>query len=705
MRDLDNPPNAPRPSIPGVSVIVPTYRGGEQLDTALKSLAGQNIDPALVEVIVVENGPESTAHSIVERLQTDAPGEAITWKVIRVGESGAGRARNVGLAAASREYVTFLDDDDWFEPEYLARLLDVAAPNTVAVTDIVNLESGVPETANALSDRMRTLPRSGVRLSSVPWVLGFVACKLVHRDLISDAEFPEHLRSGEDIVFFAHLLRSESVKVRRVDDFGQARYCRSVTAGSVSRRQGSFEFLVSERLEVIKNLTALAVPSGLEAAKRELVRAQAGFIARYLEQNHGSERAGKVLDSISVSGIADFPWDMFREDRTETLVFSYCFPPDADTSSNVTAKRIMNADKVVDVISNDMHTVRDQDERFYSITQRWVRKHIVLTTPTSFANWQAIVDWATTAVETANQSDQEYKTVYSRALWIASHVAGFLYKQEHPEVRWVAEFSDPLTKGADGQLRFGPLGNDEIARSLKDAGQFHNDSPNSLFEVVEKATLALADEVVFTNSWQEKVVLDAYDSEFSKDVSLKARVEAQPSPQPFLYVAEESDYQMDSEHVNIAYFGAFYPNRGISNVVSALETLSSEDRERLHLHIFTNSPVELDHRSGISVPVSVNNYRSYLEFLNLSKRMDVLLVTDTTTSGTYDVNPFLPSKYADYAGSDTPVWGIIEEGSSLSKCDLAYISRADEASAISATLKTILRDFKDQQEVVGLHRG
>lgn len=702
MRTLDNPPNTPLPTIPGVSVIVPTYRGGEQLDTALKSLAGQRIDPALVEVIVVENGPKSTAHNIVERLQTDEPEGTITWKVIRVGESGAGRARNVGLAAASREYITFLDDDDWLEPEYLTRLLDIAAPNTVAVTDIVNLNAGAPEPSNSLSDRIRALPKSGVNLGSVPWVLGFVACKLVHRDLIADAGFPEHLRSGEDVAFFAHLLRSESVLVRRIDDFKQARYCRSVDGGSVSRRQDSFDFLVSERLDVIERLNAIGVPLSHEAAKRELVRAQSRFIARYYEQNRNSERAGEVLDSIAASGIADFPWDMFREDRTDTLVFSYCFPPDADTSSNVMAKRIMNADKIVDVISNDMHTVRDQDERFYSITQRWLRKHTVLTTPTSFANWGAISEWAEAAVESANQSKQSYTTVYSRALWIASHVAGFLYKKEHPEIRWIAEFSDPLAKGADGQLRFGPLGEDSIAQALREAGHISGDSSKSLFEVVEKATLAVADEVVFTNPSQQQVILEAYDSEFAKTVSVKARVEAQPHPKPFLYGAEQSDYQLDPRFVNVAYFGAFYPNRGISNVVSALETLSPEDRGRLHLHVFTNSPVELTVQAD---SVTVNGYRSYLEFLNLARRMDVLLVTDTTTGGTYSVNPFLPSKYADYAGSGTPIWGIIEDGSPLSNCDLAYVSRNDQAEAISETLKEILRDFEDQQEIVGLHRG
>lgn len=692
MRALDNPPSTPVPTISGISVIVPSYRGGKQLETALASLAGQRIAPALVEVIVVENGPESTAAKIVERLQTGEPEETITWKVIRVDESGAGRARNVGLAAASREYITFLDDDDWLEPDYLSQLLKVAAPDTVAVADIVNFEAGGTVLANTLSERIQALPKSVVGLGSVPWVLGFVACKLVHRDLIADAEFPEHLKSGEDVAFFAQLLRNESVTVHRVNDLKQARYCRSIETGSVSRRQDSFDFLVMERLDVIECLSTIAVPSDHDAAKRELIRAQARFIARYFEQNSSSGNASEVLDAIAASGIAEFPWEMFREDRTDTLIFSYCFPPDADTSSNVMAKRIMNADKVVDVISNDMHTVRDQDERFYSITQRWLRSHTVLTTPTSFANWQAISEWSAAAVESANQSKQSYTTVYSRALWIASHVAGFLYKKEHPEIRWIAEFSDPLAKGADGQLRFGPLGEDAVARALRAAGKIPEDSPKSLFEVVEKATLATADEVVFTNPSQQQVILEAYDTEFANTVLDKARVEAQPRPKPFLYGVEESNYQLDPRFVNIGYFGAFYPNRGISNVISALETLKQQDRDRFHLHVFTNSPVELNDQTG---SVTINGYRSYLEFLNLSRRMDVLLVTDTTTKGTYSVNPFLPSKYADYAGSETPIWGIIEDGSPLSTCDLSYVSRTDQTAVIAATLTEILRDFED----------
>ena len=29
------------------------------------------------------------------------------------------------------------------------------------------------------------------------------------------------------------------------------------------------------------------------------------------------------------------------------------------------------------------------------------------------------------------------------------------------------------------------------------------------------------------------------------------------------------------------------------------------------------------------------------------------------------VNPYLPSKLSDYLGSDTPIWAIVEKGSSL----------------------------------------
>ena len=53
----------------------------------------------------------------------------------------------------------------------------------------------------------------------------------------------------------------------------------------------------------------------------------------------------------------------------------------------------------------------------------------------------------------------------------------------------------------------------------------------------------------------------------------------------------------------------------------------------------------------------VGPYVRYLEFLNLTTKFDCLIVNDAATGASHARNPYLPSKWADYRGAGTPVWG------------------------------------------------
>ena len=84
-----------------------------------------------------------------------------------------------------------------------------------------------------------------------------------------------------------------------------------------------------------------------------------------------------------------------------------------------------------------------------------------------------------------------------------------------------------------------------------------------------------------------------------------------------------------------------------------------------------------------------------LEFLNLTTRFDVLVVNDAETTAHHRVNPYLPSKLADYVGSGTPVWAICEDGSELSEMEgIAYKSRLGDIDATLACLRRLLRQHE-----------
>ena len=101
-------------SLATVSAIIPTYNEAELVVAAVKSALQQSW-PSM-EVIVIDDGSTDDTRALLEPLSN---------RIRYVFQSNAGRpaARNRGLALATGEFVAFLDADDVWYPEKIARQL------------------------------------------------------------------------------------------------------------------------------------------------------------------------------------------------------------------------------------------------------------------------------------------------------------------------------------------------------------------------------------------------------------------------------------------------------------------------------------------------------------------------------------------------------------------------------------------------------
>ena len=106
----------PRETAP-VSVIIPAYNAAQTIGRALASVACQTLPAA--EVIVVDDGSVDGTAEAAEAMQTRM-GET-RLRVIRQENKGAGAARNRAVQEARETYLAFLDADDEWLPEKLAR--------------------------------------------------------------------------------------------------------------------------------------------------------------------------------------------------------------------------------------------------------------------------------------------------------------------------------------------------------------------------------------------------------------------------------------------------------------------------------------------------------------------------------------------------------------------------------------------------------
>nr|VFJ75072.1 MAG: Glycosyltransferase involved in cell wall bisynthesis [Candidatus Kentron sp. FW] len=111
---------------PLVSIIIPCYNHGRFVAEAIESALGQSHSP--VEVIVVDDGSTDDSARIIS-------GFADRVLFLQQENLGPSVARNTGFRASKGEFIAFLDADDLYEEDFIARLLAVFEqdPECIAV--------------------------------------------------------------------------------------------------------------------------------------------------------------------------------------------------------------------------------------------------------------------------------------------------------------------------------------------------------------------------------------------------------------------------------------------------------------------------------------------------------------------------------------------------------------------------------------------
>ncbi len=93
---------------PRFSVVIPAFNAAVTLARAIESVRAQSW-PAH-EIIVVDDGSTDTTAEVAAGF-----GEAV--RLIQQNNSGVSAARNAGVAAATGDWLAFLDADDWYAPD------------------------------------------------------------------------------------------------------------------------------------------------------------------------------------------------------------------------------------------------------------------------------------------------------------------------------------------------------------------------------------------------------------------------------------------------------------------------------------------------------------------------------------------------------------------------------------------------------------
>lgn len=106
--------------VPKVSVIVPVYKVEKYLPECIDSILAQTFTG--FELILVDDGSPDNSGKICD----DYAVRDSRIRVFHKENGGVSSARNFGARFARAEYIAFLDSDDWWKPEFLEKMYDLA---------------------------------------------------------------------------------------------------------------------------------------------------------------------------------------------------------------------------------------------------------------------------------------------------------------------------------------------------------------------------------------------------------------------------------------------------------------------------------------------------------------------------------------------------------------------------------------------------
>lgn len=126
------------------SIIVPVYNGEKFIKKCINSLLLQDYDN--YEIIVINDGSTDDSWKILN----DNFGNETKIKLFNQKNSGVSKTRNLGIKKATKDWITFVDADDWIEKDALGKINGIINKNENLEMIICNLYCNTKKTEKIL---------------------------------------------------------------------------------------------------------------------------------------------------------------------------------------------------------------------------------------------------------------------------------------------------------------------------------------------------------------------------------------------------------------------------------------------------------------------------------------------------------------------------------------------------------------------------
>ncbi len=214
-----------------VSIIVPVYNGEKYLQQCLNSLINQ--DYKNIKIYVVNDASTDNSVEIIKEFtKKDSRINLIDNSV----NGGVSKARNTALQKLDSDYFTFVDCDDWVEPNFISKLVSMHDKNTLFTSCGYEYQkrSTKPYKNNSEIIKLYSANEAVGEVVTYKDIFCFSWNKLYKTSMLKSLVFPEEVGLGEDSIFNIHYIANNITESAIIKSTNQKLYHYIKTKGHLS---------------------------------------------------------------------------------------------------------------------------------------------------------------------------------------------------------------------------------------------------------------------------------------------------------------------------------------------------------------------------------------------------------------------------------------------------------------------------------------
>ena len=224
-----------------ISVIIPVYNVEKYISQCLDSVCNQTYSD--LEIVLVDDGSTDDSGEICDKYACQDK----RIHVIHQENSGAAAAKNAGLQVASGEYISFVDSDDFLEPNAYRYMIQVMQTQGADIVQCSYRDVFKDHTKEHVLKNMTLNQIDFLALFTEDWTCALLWDKLYKRSLFEGVSFETGHKIDDEYFTYRGIMNAKKI----VRD-SQIVYNYRKRASSVMYSPASVQRIIADRIDYLR---------------------------------------------------------------------------------------------------------------------------------------------------------------------------------------------------------------------------------------------------------------------------------------------------------------------------------------------------------------------------------------------------------------------------------------------------------------------